>query len=329
VTDQIKISGRKALVTGAGGFIGNAVCRRLAAEGAKVTGLDANEDAAGRIRGAGAEPLACDITHRAATVEALAGAELVVHTAAIVGDSGSMADHVRVNVGGTANVLDAAAATGAGRVVHLSSVVVYGYDDPSHQDESAHRRSVGIPYIDTKSAADRLACRRGAVVIRPGDVYGPASVPWALRPLQLAQAGRLVVPGRGDGIMLAVYVDDLVEGIICGLRRGEPGEAYAVWKDDERVSFEEFFGRFAEMAGTRKPLRLPRPLLRAAGRLTVGIAQLRGRPPDFTHHAVTLIDRRGTVAVTKARKQLGWTPSVGFDDGMRRTEAWFREEGLL
>jgi nucleoside-diphosphate-sugar epimerase len=324
-----KLKGRRALVTGAGGFIGNAVCRRLTAEGAEVIGLDASEDAAERIRDAGAAPLRGDITHRAATVEALAGTELVVHTAAIVGDSGSMADHVRVNVGGTANVLDAAGATGADRVVHLSSVVVYGYDDPSHQDESAHRRSVGIPYIDTKSAADRLACRRGAVVIRPGDVYGPASVPWALRPLELAKAGRLVVPGKGDGIMLAVYVDDLVEGIVCGLRRGKPGEAYAVWKDDERVSFAEFFGRFAEIAGSRKPSGLPRPLLRAAGRMMVGVARLRGAQPDFTHHAVTLIDRRGTVSAAKAREQLGWKPAVDFDQGMRQTEQWFREEGLL
>jgi nucleoside-diphosphate-sugar epimerase len=240
-----------------------------------------------------------------------------------------MSDHVRVNVGGTANVLDAAGAAGAERVVHLSSVVVYGYDDPSHQDESAHRRAVGIPYIDTKSASDRLACRRGAVVIRPGDVYGPGSIPWAVRPLELAKAGRLAVPGKGEGIMLPVYVDDLVEGIVCGLRRGQPGEAYAVWKDDERVTFERFLTRFTEMTGGRKPTRMPRPLARGIGRISVTAARLRGTTPDFTHHAVTLIDRRGTVSAAKAREQLGWKPAVDFDQGMRQTEEWFRQEGLL
>ena len=104
----------------------------------------------------------------------------------------------RVNVGGTVNVLDAAEAAGAERVVHLSSVVVYGYDDPADQDETAHRRTVGIPYIDTKSASDRLALRRGAVVIRPGDVYGPGlgalgrCARWSWRESEPARA----CPGR-------------------------------------------------------------------------------------------------------------------------------------
>src|SRR2546423_9860595 len=120
-----KLKGRRAVVTGAGGFIGNALCLRLTAEGAEVIGLDANEDSAERIRAAGAEPLRGDITHRAATVEALAGAELVVHTAAIVGDIGSMADHVRVNGGGTPHVLHAAAAAGVDRGRHLRSGGVY------------------------------------------------------------------------------------------------------------------------------------------------------------------------------------------------------------
>ncbi|MEK6278029.1 MAG: SDR family NAD(P)-dependent oxidoreductase [Actinomycetota bacterium] len=322
-----EIEGKRAVVTGAGGFIGNSVCRRLAAEGAEVVGLDTAEDSAGRIREAGATPSFCDITDREATARALDGAGLVVHTAAIVGDSGAMEDHVRVNVGGTASVLDAAAAAGAERVVHISSVVVYGYDDPSHQDETAFRRACGVPYIDTKSASDRLACERGAVVIRPGDVYGPRSI-WAMRPLELAKAGQMTVPSS-DSIMLPVYIDDLVESIVLALRRGAPGEAYAAWKDDERVTFEEYFNRFAEMTGGRRARRLPRRAMGAMGMAMEGFGRLTGRPPPFTRHAATLVDRRGTVSAQKAREELGWVPRVDFDEGMRRTEEWFRDEGLL
>src|SRR5206468_6382871 len=119
-----------------------------------------------------------------------------------------------------------AAEAGADKVVHLSSVVVYGYESRFAQDEQAHRRAHGIPYIDTKSASDRLACRRGAVVIRPGDVYGPRSVPWTLRPLEMARSGQLAAPG-GDGLMLPLYIDDLAEAVLLALEAGEPGEAHA------------------------------------------------------------------------------------------------------
>ncbi len=240
-----------------------------------------------------------------------------------------MDDFVRVNVAGTANVLDAAAEAGADRVVHLSSVVVYGYESRSEQDEGAFRRAHGIPYIDTKSASDRLACRRGAVVIRPGDVYGPGSVPWTLRPLQLARAGQLAVPGRGDGVMLALYVDDLAEAVILGLARGEPGHAYAVWDDTSRVTFEEHFNRLARFGGHREARRLPRQVLELAGMATEGWAKLRGKPPAFTARAPTFIDRRGTVSAAKAHEQLGWQPLVPYEEGMRRTEQWLRAEQLI
>jgi nucleoside-diphosphate-sugar epimerase len=324
-----RFEGRRAAVTGAGGFIGNAICRRLAVEGAEIVGVDLDPAAAGRVKAAGAAFVEADVADREALGAALEQASLVVHTAAQVRDWGSMDEFVRVNVAGTVNVLDACAEAGADRVVHISSVVVYGYDSPSEQDETAFRRAHGIPYIDTKSASDRLACRRGAVVIRPGDVYGPGSVPWTLRPLQMAQAGQLAVPGRGDGLMLPLYIDDLAEAVVLALAEGEASQAYAVWDDRARVTFEEHFNRLARLTGGREARRMPRPVLELAGTAAEGWAKLRGKPPSLTARAVTFIDRRGLVSATKARDELGWEPQVAYEDGMRRTEEWLRAERLV
>lgn len=329
-----RFEGRKAAVTGAGGFIGNAICRGLVACGGEVVGLEVNEATADRVAAAGAEFTASDVAvdadDRRSVDRALAGArpDYVVHTAAHVHEWGSMEDFVRVNVRGTRNVLDAAERAGVERVLHISSVVVYGYDQPGEQDEDAHHRTYGIPYIDTKSASDALARRRGAVVIRPGDVYGPGSVPWVLRPLELARAGQLSVPGRGDGIMLPLYIGDLVEAVALGLSEGRPGRAYTAW-DGEPVTFEDYFNRIADLVGGRPARRLPRPLLAAAAATMEGIAGLRNRPPPFSRNAITFIDRRGTVSTRRIREELGWQPRVDLDQGMRRTKQWLRAEGLL
>ncbi len=313
-------------MTGAGGFIGGAVARALVERGAQVTGIDVDPGAAAVLERDGIEPHIADVTDAERIAAAVADCGLVVHTAAFVHEWGAMSDFVRVNVAGTATVLDAAATAGA-RAVHVSSVVVYGYDAPGELDERAHLRTYGIPYIDTKSASDRLARRRGAVVVRPGDVYGPGSIPWLVRPLELARAGRLAVPGRGDGTMLPIYVDDLVAALLAAAERGRAGEAYTAW-DGRPVGFHEYFSRIAEIAGGPAPRRLPRAALVAAGAASERWARLRGTTPAFTARSPTFVDRRGTASIERARTELGWEPRIALDRGLELCAAWARERGL-
>jgi nucleoside-diphosphate-sugar epimerase len=321
-----ELSGRRAAVTGAGGFIGRAVCRRLIEEGASVAGLDLDPGAATRVEETGAEFALADVTDPDALRAPVSQADLVVHTAALVREWGPMADFVRVNVGGTANVLAAAHEAGVERVLHVSSVVVYGHDDPVEQAEDAYLRTCGVPYIDTKAASDALAARASAVVIRPGDVYGPGSPSWTLRPLAAAKLGQLAVP-RGGGTMLPIYIDDLVEAIVLGIEHGKPGEAYTAWSGDA-ITFEEFFNRYAKMVGKPRTRTLPRSVLVAAGLANEAAAKLRRRPPLFGRHSVVVLARRGTVSNRKAREELGWQPRVDLNEGMRRTEVWLRTGGL-
>ena len=288
-------------MTGASGFIGAALRERLQADGDRVIGIDV----------AGEPDRRADVSDPAAVVSALAGADAVVHAAAIVAERGRMEDFVRVNVRGTRNVLDAA---GPRRAVVLASVAGWGYEFRRDLREDAPPRPCGLPYVDTKGATETLALRRGATVIRPGDVYGPGSVPWVVRPLELMRAGRFVLPRPGDGVMTLVYVDDLVDAIVRALREPRAaGRAYTVW-DGEPVPAHEYFERL----GGRPVRMVPAPLLRAAA-LALGIGPA----------AVTFVTRRAAYPNERARAELGWQPSVTLDEGMARTREWAREAGLL
>lgn len=325
------LSASRIAVTGAGGFLGLAAVERLRAEGAEVVGLDVSPAAAGPVEAAGARFALADVTDP----DGVAGAfgdrlDGVVHTAALVGDRGGMAAQIAVNVRGTAVVLDAARAAGATSLVHLSSVATWGYDFARDlPDEDSPPRATGAPYIDTKSASQHLALRRGAVVVRPGDVYGPRSEPWTLRPLRALREGTFVLPGRGEGLITPVYADDLVDCLVRALvTPSAAGQAVTAW-DGIPVAARDFFAFHARWAGVDRVRTAPRAVLLAGAGALELVARARRRPPEITREALTYISRRAVYPNDRARRLLGWRPQVALDEGMARTEAWLRAEGLL
>ena len=307
-------------VTGAG-FIGTAMCRRLVAEGHQVIGVDVDPAAAARVNAAGAQFRRADVSDRGQVLAALDGAELVVHTAVLL-PTGSvgMADSVRVNVGGTENVCIAAREAGAKRVVHLSSVAAWGYDFRTDisEDEPLATHS-NHPYIATKASSELVARKHGATIVKPGDVYGPESQPWAVTPLEMIRSRQLMLPMRGKGILTLVYVDDLVDCIYRALTlpEGERG-LFTAW-DGRPVTTREFFDHFTRMLGRKPVPNAPAPLMKALARLIPGV-----NPGDLQ-----FLMRRAVYPNARAREALDWEPKVHLDEGMRRTEEWARVEGLL
>ncbi len=313
----------------AAGFIGRAATERLVAEGAEVVGLDVSPSGESAVTAAGGEWVQASTTDRDALDRALVGATGVIHTAAIVSDFGQMDEFIEVNVRGTRNVLDAAEKAGVGRVVHLSSVASWGYDFIRSPKDSSFTRRQGVPYVDTKAASDDMALRRGAAVVRPGDVYGPGSVPWTIRPVEALMNGAFVLPDGGKGLITPVYVDDLVDLVMRALDAPEAAGRAVTGFAGPPVTSAEFFGYYARLLGKDKTPTVPKPLA-VLGILGMGgLARLRGKQPELSTTSLTFITRQQTYETELARTLLGWTPQVDLAEGMQLTAEWLRSTGRL
>jgi nucleoside-diphosphate-sugar epimerase len=250
----IDLRGRKVFVTGATGGIGGRLVERLVLHhGADVRVLIRNPSSAARLARFPLTFFMGDVTRSADLDRAMQGSELVFHCA--YGTTGSQKHHAWVNRVGTERVLEAARRAGASRVVHLSTLMVYGRTGDGDLDETAPRRRFGNAYSDSKLEAEAMALqysRSGRVevaVLQPTAVYGPYGGVWTTKPLEALKAGRQILVDGGEGFANAVYVDDLVSAmLLAAVRDGAAGEAFLI-SGPEPVSWRELYGRFARMLG--------------------------------------------------------------------------------
>jgi nucleoside-diphosphate-sugar epimerase len=319
---------QRAFVTGAAGFIGAAVADRFRTAGGEVRGVDLLERPEQGIVGG-------DITEPGPWQGQATGCELVVHTAAVVGMYSSPAGYWETNVRATRLALDAAVAAGAKRFVHLSSIVVHGFDFEGEVDEASPVHPNGVHYVDTKIASEQVVLAAHAAgeiectIVRPGDVYGPRSRPWTVEPIRLLKEKSLVLPAGGRGMHSPVYVDDLVNGIELASTEPEAAGRIFILTGSEGVPIGEFFGHYCRMLGIDSPRTAPAAVARQVARAIDAAARLRGRRSEVTGAAVDYLMRRGTYSIARAREILGYEPRHDLDAGMAKTEDWLRSEGLV
>lgn len=319
---------RAVFVTGALGFIGWAVADRYRAAGAEVRGVDVRADPAGGV-------VAGDIAEPGLWQEHATGCDLVVHTAWVVSNVAGASHAWDVNVRGTRHVLDAAAAGGATRFVHFSSAAVYGHVRPDPVDERRPVRPTGATYGDTKIAAEQVVLQAHAArevmatILRPGDVYGPGSRPWTVLPIEMLHRHQVLLPARGRGTFNPVFVDDLVDAVLLAASAEDgAGQVFNVTAGTA-VDTREFFGHYARMLAIAPAPVAPTSVAMVVAELLGRASRALGRPSEASAATVRMLAGQGAVSIEKARRVLGYEPRVGLVEGMRRTEAWLRAEGML
>jgi nucleoside-diphosphate-sugar epimerase len=330
----MNLKDKTLLITGIGGFIGLRAAEIALSQGMKVRGLQRSEEKAKSAQKLGAEVIVGSITDPAAAERACQGVDIVLHTAATVKECGAIEEFREVNVGGTINMAKAAQDAGVKTFVHLSSVMVYGFNFPNGVTEEGPLCGENNPYCQTKIESEKELLKLnappdfGIIVIRPGDVYGPGSISWVVRPLQLMRGRAFALANGGRGVMNHVYVDNLIEGIFLAVEKEAYGEAFNI-TDGQETSWKEYFTRLAEIGGVSVPFSLPASVLKFIAWLRCFGQSAVGQKPDTLPQAVNWVTRPYAYSIAKARIQLAYEPKIDLEQGMRRTREWLEKTDWL
>jgi nucleoside-diphosphate-sugar epimerase len=323
------------LITGATGFVGGHLARACAERGWATRALVRAKTDAAALERLNVTVARGDMTDPAALRRAVDGVDVVFHCAAKVGDWGPVEDYRAVNVEGLRSLLEACRGRPLRRFVHLSSLGVYAARHHHGTDESEPLPERHVDgYTQSKVESEQLALRYArdenfpVAVLRPGFTYGPGDLTVLPKLLEALRAGRVRYLGSRDRAMNTIYVENLVDAMfLAAEKRGAIGQVFNL-TDGESVSKRRFIEALADGVGVPRPRPVPVPLwvARPLARWMEARARYHGatEAPVLTQARVKFLGLNLEFSIEKARSELGYRPRFSFDEGMRRTVAWYK-----
>ncbi|MBW8367725.1 MAG: NAD-dependent epimerase/dehydratase family protein [Arenimonas sp.] len=327
----------RVVVTGGAGFLGQALCRALVAQGHEVGSFQRSFSPA--LEAMGVRQVRGDLADAAAVHGAFAGQEAIFHNAAKAGAWGSHASYFEANVVGTRNVLAAMRAHGIGRLVYTStpSVTHTGRTpvEGGNEIDTPYGEHFKAPYPATKLIAEKevLAANDATlatVALRPRLIWGPGDTQLLPRLVERARAGRLRFIDGGHNRMDTTYIDNAAQAHLDALEALRPGaacagKAYFISNGEPRPVRQIVNDMLAAAGVPPVQASVPYAVAHSAGavlEVAWTLLRLRGEPP-MTRFLAEQLSTPHWYDISAARRDLGYVPAVSTAEGLQRLAQWW------
>ena len=327
------LNNQTVLVTGATGFLGGHLVKRLSDEGAIVRALARRPDRDRYIKDLpNVEIVMGDITDTGRMKEVAQGVDYIFHVAAALG--GNLEHQKHINVEGTASIAYAAVEAHVKRLVHVSSIAFYGFPVPSIVTETTGITQTANPYNITKASAEAMLHTIATTknlpysIIRPALIYGTRSHAWTLSMFKLARISPTPFIGDGGGHAHPIHVDDVVDLMITVATHPKAIDEVFNCAPYPPPTWREFLGGYAALAGHQNWLSLPKPLFKVLAPIGELGATIAGEPLAMPN-MVEFITSQSTYSMQKAKTLLDWQPQVSLKEGIQSCVPYLKEKGLL
>ncbi|MFO7677750.1 MAG: NAD(P)-dependent oxidoreductase [Thermoplasmatota archaeon] len=305
----------KVLVTGASGYIGGNLTKKLASEGYYVHALIHKKQSA-LSNNSNIEYLSADITDPKSLQKITDTYDAVFHCAALVKDYGPQKDFININVQGTHNIAQA-----------CKNTKCFVYLGHSHYESN---QKLGY-YSQSKYQAEKELLQQyhqhkfPVVIIRPGNVFGPGATIWVTRLLKAIQQNRITLIDNGKGIFHHTYIDNLIDALLLTINNKKAiGQTFDITDGDHQITWNQYLNDLAAIIN-KPPItkNISKKTAKILSKIFVQFSLLTKKPPLLSPTAVSILTNTNKISIEKAQTILGYTPKISYETAIKRIQEWF------
>jgi nucleoside-diphosphate-sugar epimerase len=312
----------KCLVTGAAGFIGSNLVKKLSSEGFEVCGIYHNRKP--NFKSDNVEYLKGNIINIDTIKPAFDGIDFVFHCAAVVKDYGRWRNFYSVNVEGTKNLVELSRNSGVKKFIYLGHL---DYDSTQKFGYYSKTKKIAEDFLIKQFKEYGFPC----VIIKPGNVYGPGWAVWVLYPIKAIRNNRIGLIDKGKGIFLHTYIDNLIDGLLKSIVSEKAvGEIIEITDGDNDTTWGDYLNTLSYwITGSNIQRNFSKKYLLIIAKFFHFLNLLFCIKPIISSTVVYIFSNTRKVSINKAENILGYSPKIDYNEGMKRVENWLRDEGFI